>query len=323
MDSQTWTDDIVQAIQNSGVSQSSKKVYIVHLKKLVTLADGKDIFTVIKNHIKTIKRLREKYVNRNYSLQTHAAAVMAAFKYHEALKDRLKRPLLVWTEFLAEVQQPIKARALSGLPTDRQGAGWIPLHEIVRKRFELPFGSPERLLIAMYTDIPSRRNDFATSRLYDKVPPRGTPGNYIVLPRSITSPSTLVMQEYKTAKRYNVVEEVLPDVLVNEIRESLRLNPRVHLFVAPKTGKPYTNETVFNAWANATLKAVFGKPLTLTLIRHAYITNMSFDTMTPMERQDLARKMGHGVAMQDMYKFRFDRVKGPDPTSCSCVCVPK
>ena len=322
MDSQTWSDDIVRAIQNADISQSSKKVYLVHLKKLVTLADGKDVFTIIKNHIKTIKRLREKYVNKNYSLQTHVAAVMAAFKYHEALKERLKRPLTIWTKFLAEIQEPIKARAMSGLPTDRQNAGWIPLHEIIKKRFELPVGSPERLLIAMYTDIPSRRNDFATSRLYDKMPPKGTQGNYIVLPKN-ASPSILVMQEYKTAKRYDVVQEVLPDVLVNEIRESLKLNPRVHLFVSPRTGKPYTSEVVFNKWANSTLKSIFGKPLTLTLIRHAYNTNMSFDTMTPMERQDLARKMGHGVAMQDMYKFRFDRDKGPDPASCSCVCVPK
>lgn len=174
----------------------------------------------------------------------------------------------------------------------------------------------------MYVDIAPRRNDYANLKIYQSRPALGTKGNYLVMANEKGNEQevTLTLTEYKTAKTYHAVSEVLPDSLVNDIRVSLKMQPREFLFVSTKTGRPYKSEAVFGNWANGRLKEVFGKPLTLTMIRHSYITSLKFDEMTPGERTELATLMGHSRDTQGSYKFIFRR-GGFQPTECACDCV--
>lgn len=85
------------------------------------------------------------------------------------------------------VREPLELHALTAKPTDRQALGWVPFEEIVAKRDALPLGSDARLLLAMYTEIPSRRNDYGILPIYGTAPAAGTAaaeGNYLVLPAS-------------------------------------------------------------------------------------------------------------------------------------------
>ena len=73
----------------------------------------------------------------------------------------------------------------------------------------------------------------------------------------------------------------------------------------------------FGAWANATLRKIFGRPLTLTLIRHAYVTNISIEHMPKEERDAVGVLMGHSRSTQEIYRFRFGKTN--DKSTWYCV----
>lgn len=60
--------------------------------------------------------------------------------------------------------------------------------------------------------------------------------------------------------------------LSNE-KMSLQERPRHYLFTEARSIKPYTHDC-FQQYASRTLKVLFGKPCTLTLLRHSYISYM-------------------------------------------------
>jgi hypothetical protein len=182
-------------------------------------------------------------------------------------------------------------------------------------RDSLPTGSMERLLISMYTLIPPRRVDYHSVPLVRNGSPEPS-GNFIKVG---SDGLTLVMTEYKTSKRYGRQEEVLPEALVEQISASLEQNPREHLFVTPNN-KPYSSAKTFVTWANGVLKGVFKKNLSLTLIRHSYLTSLDFSGMTTGDQVRLGRLMGHSVLMQNAYKFVFEDKKTGKPIVKKCVC---
>jgi hypothetical protein len=200
----------------------------------------------------------------------------------------------------------------------------VPLHEIVEARNKLPLGSFPRLLLAVYTEIPPVRRDLHDTPVF--VAPgdadlqkrhASTGGNYIVIDREN---SRLVLQEYKTAKVYgeNVIPLTAP--LMREITQSFQRYPRRHLFVSTKDFvTPYGNERTFGQWANATLHKIFGKPLTLTMLRHVYVTALDFNSLTKRDRMTIASNMGHGLSRQEEYRFVFrDPQQGAQLKLCKC-----
>lgn len=196
-------------------------------------------------------------------------------------------------------------RVLSAQPTERQKIGFVPFAELVRKREALPSGSDARLLLSMYTMIPAKRNDYHALTIYPSPPPEGTKGHYMILPSR--GQAKLMVQEFKTDKKYLGELEDLPDNLVTEIGASLARRIPEHrkfLFVMARTGESY-NDNSFSSWANGLLKRTFGKPVTMTGMRHSWVTAMSFDNMTGAEREVIAKSMGHSLETQFAYKYQF------------------
>lgn len=308
------SNKIIKAIEQAPLSATSRAQYLRRLEILAENGAYANIWTAITSHEASIVALLKKYENRHASLHMYSTSVLAAFKHVPSLKELAPESYTAWLAVHEAAQRPLELHTLTAQPTERQAHGWIPFDEIVAKRESLPIGSDARLLISIYTEIPSRRNDFAKLRIYTEPPPEGTGGNYLVMPPQTkqatvrggmteSAPSILTLTEYKTSKKYNTVSEELPGTLVVEIRTSLVRQPREYLFVSPRDGSPYNSEGAFSKWANALLRRTFGKPLTLTLIRHAFVTNLKFDEMTHGEKQALALRMGHSVDTQSRYKF--------------------
>lgn len=311
---------IVAAIDATpDLADKSKKQYKRNLDNLVQISGLHDCWSAILAHKSTIEKMADRYPAKFASQHAMVSVVLAVFRYTPGLKDAYPKVHLAWSACLLDVKKPLDERVMTAQPTERQALGWVPLSQIIEKRHTLPVGSPERLLLGMYVDIAPRRNDYANLKLYHSPPLSGTKGNYLVLGKEKV---TLTLTEYKTSKIYHAVSEVLPDTLVADIKASLLLRPRDVLFVSTKSGRPYKSEAVFGNWANATLKEVFGKPLTLTMIRHSFITSLKFDEMTPGERTHLATLMGHSRDTQGSYKFIFRR-GGFQPAECECDCTEK
>lgn len=336
-------DRLTAIFDATELSVKSRVQYVRKLRGIITImsgdgidntdVDGTDITPYLLDAAGTIARLDVSLADMSAATRhSYANAALAAFKYVPEL-DVKTHPRAgvatgVWKTYLDGIHGGIMKAYLSGVPNERQSDGYVSIDDMIEKHDTLPKGSIERLLLGMYVLIPTRRCDFATTRIYPSVTsvPTTESDNYIVLPRTARPAPELVMQAYKTAKRYKVVRQDLPVALVDDIRASLAVQPRDFLFVSTRYHKPYTSEATFGKWANATLLRIFGRPLTLTLIRHAFVTNMSFDDMSAQEREDIGRQMGHARSTQDLYKFRFadgsahSKVK-PCPCKCKCSCA--
>lgn len=296
---------IIATIQGAPhLADISKRTYLSHLTLLTTDFSRKtDCWAAIADHTFTIMALQARFKDKHASLNAYSAAVIACFRLIPTLKDSSPSAFNAWTVLMGDVRGALKARVLSSQPTVNQAPGWVSFEEIDAMRRSLQLGSPERLLLAMYTDIPARRNDYANLKIFSSQPPVGTRGNFIVLPNSSRSPVTLTLTSYKTDKHYKDVSEVLPDTLVEDIRAGLALYPRDVLFISPKFKREYKTTKAFSKWANETLSRLFHKPLTLTIMRHVYVSHLKFDEMTGQQRADIARRMGHSVETQGLYKW--------------------
>ena len=99
--------------------------------------------------------------------------------------------------------------------------------------------------------------------------------NCILLPYDMKKEGAMILWEFKTQDRHNPVlyDRRLGLELSDEIRASLQQSPREYLFTEARIGRPYTVGG-FQKWAPRTLQALFGKPCTLTLLRHSYVSHM-------------------------------------------------
>lgn len=203
-----------------------------------------------------------------------------------------------WKQIRINSQKIVNDMYESNEASERQKLGYVPLKEIIRVRETLPI-SPQKLLLSFYTMIPPARNDYHKLRIFNEIPISLVSGNYVVLGND----NKLFLQEFKTSHKYNTIKIDLPSSLVSLLKKTLDKQPRDYVFVA-KSGIPYENEKAFDAWANYNLKKILkNEKITLTMLRHIYITDMCSSGINYKQRAKMSREMGHNVTMQLKYAF--------------------
>jgi hypothetical protein len=195
----------------------------------------------------------------------------------------------------------MKDRFKQQMPTEiqsKKGGSCLTFDKLIQKRDCGELDMYSHLLLSMYTYIyPVRADYYATEIVYDDAEPNVP--NYI---RIRGDQSELMIRDFKTSKLYTSIHYPrLPDTLHQIILQSLQKEPRTYLFQKPN-GKPYTRNT-FSQWASRTLHALFGVEMTLTLIRHQFISTLSLDTPA-VELERIGRLMGHSLSTQQLYKWK-------------------
>ena len=71
-----------------------------------------------------------------------------------------------------------------------------------------------------------------------------------------------------------------------------------------RSGEPMLKNT-YTKWCNRVLERLFGRALTVSLIRHAYINTLDFNKLTIKEKEEIAADMTHSAGMQDKYRLIF------------------
>lgn len=287
-----------QCITDANLSPVTKRTYLERLRYMIqnTKTELYEIITHPSKYIEWIKK-------HSASLQTqksYISAILAVFKHTPLLKDAERKHYYEWYQEFKKIHDQIDDRYKQNEPSQKQKDAYVPYHEIVTKRDSLPRGSKERLLLALYTYLPPLRSDFNKVYLYDKPQKTYEHDNYMLL----FDPYTLVLNEFKTIKKKDGYERVLPEELSEEIKESLEKLPREWLFM-DRDKKPYKSGS-FTKWANRTLKILFEKPLTISLIRHSFINQLDFNRLTVQEKEDIAKDMAHTVTTQDRYRLIFN-----------------
>jgi integrase len=246
----------------------------------------------------------------------YIVAVLSFIRHHitqlcEHLTKDVALPLRErWVTINAENEAPIIQRRLENKPTVLQqskGGSKLSFNEIIEKRDELPIGSIERLLIAMYTMIPPCRADyFAMEVIRGEVQP--TAKNYLRI-RSDDEKSGVqmetVLRDFKTAKIFKEIRNELPVELIKEVEASLEKTPRGYLFINAN-GKPHTRNS-FTMWSRRVLSRVFGTDFTLVFFRHAfathYVMNVDLRTLTDAQIKEISDKLGHSTEMFRAYRW--------------------
>jgi integrase len=139
-------------------------------------------------------------------------------------------------------------------------------------------------------------------------------GNYLVLRRNAANGSLageIILNEYKTSKTYGQRRMELPMPYIHTLLASLDQNPRQYLFCMEQSKRVAANtpycENSFGKWANNTLNRLFGRPLTLSGVRHSFISAMHCSQywagLSDAQREQIATQMGHSFSTACKYRW--------------------
>ena len=305
-------------ISNSSLSPSSEKKHNSFLNKWVELTPTKSVLYIIlfpaHSLLLLTQYLKQRDIDIPYNkskaysstnMHSYLSAVLALFKHATQYVNDIPQSFVyyrIWIGIVNDNQKGIIERRNNNKPTKLQelrGGSKLTLQDIVNKRDENNLDIMHKLLLAMYTMIPPVRCDYYSMNIVNKNQTPNT-DNYIILK---DGEAELVIKEYKTSRKHgDIVHSKLPDELYRIIINSLETVPRDYLFVNSRN-KPFSR-TDFSNWASKTLYKIFGVELTLTMIRHIYISHKELHKMTLGERKELGEKMGHTVEIQTGYEWK-------------------
>lgn len=308
---------MIQYITNSSLAESSEKKHNTFLNKWVELTPTCNILYIVlfPAHSLTLleKYLKQKDIdspmekNKAYSktnLHSYISSVLAVFKHAPKYVNDIPQMFVyhrIWLGILQDNEKDILIRRGKNKPTVLQEAREghkLTLQDLVNKYNDVCIDIMSKLLLAMYTIIPPVRADYYSTQIIKEGEIPET-DNYIILKRDSAE---LVIRKYKTSRKHGEIRHpILPQELYTVILKSLEQYPRKYLF--EKNGKPYTPNG-FCKWTSATLEKLFSVELTLTMIRHIYISSLDLAKMTVEEKKKIGKLMGHTIGIQAEYEWK-------------------
>ena len=179
--------------------------------------------------------------------------------------------------------------------TEKERTNIIPWAEIIKPSDELT--DSEAALVACYTLFPPRRvKDFGLMKLTTTDEGIDDAYNYLC-----ENPPKLIFMNYKTSSTFGRQEFALPAKLATKLKaHTATLSAGDFLFGKSKTA-PYVS---FSSQVSKVFKKHTGKPLSVNLLRHSYITHYLNTKRSLASRKLVAKKMGHGLAQQ----LKYDRL---------------
>ncbi len=308
-------DPVISAVlRTDRLSEETRTGYSKRLALIAAAAGNNPLTPVLAQHPDKVLGWILKNYQEIGTQRTMIVAILGAYKILN-LKVKEMGSYEMYLKEYEKLDGVLRDRAKDNVPTDRQRAGFVSYPELQRVRKRLPVGSKKRLLLSCYGGcIPPLRNDLhacairklecdnesARQALLQQITP-----NEILLPYDRKTPGVLILREFQTQNRENpkLYSRSLGDKLTTELRASLKDHPRQYLFVESRSGRPYTHSG-FAMWARRTLQSLFGKPCTLTLLRHGYISHMlAFGQLSIRDREQLAKEMCHSPTTQMQYQW--------------------
>lgn len=295
-------EELLACLQHSftpiDLSITSKTQYSIKISQWVSyLPESKTLYNLIHNPGQSLKVL-ETIDTIKHSPANHHIYLTAVCAFIKFILDDY--PLLKkWKVLERKNAEPLVAHYELNEPTERQQTKIMPFDEINRIRKTLEKGSLERLLLSFYTLMEPIRADYYATEILTDPAKQSTEENYIIL---TPSQAQLVVRDFKTKHTHIKIENILPDELKQELMESLEKYPRKYVFVMDDKKTPFKRK-LFSNWACRALTRVLKHGMTLTVLRHVYITNKIALKTPPKELVEIAKKMGHKRECQRIYEW--------------------
>jgi hypothetical protein len=301
---------------NTQLADTSRKLFNDKLHKFVAMLPASTTLDALLNSPATAAKALTANTNiTQTSANRHLfySAVVAYLKHTDKGRRIDQGTKDEWLTLQKENWEERRQAALDNAPSEANATAAATIHwnDIIRARDSLPSGSPERLLLSLYTYLPPLRADYFEVAI--NPPPakqRDPKANFVLLQLQ-----QLVIRDFKTAAKYKEIKHTLPPPLLAEIEASMKIDPRHYLFVMPtdKT-RPY-DRNGFSKWANKQLQQIFKVPITLTTLRHLYVSTLDFNTTRARDLERIGNSMGHSIAMQKGYQWIGAGPLGPGPAT--------
>jgi hypothetical protein len=282
---------------SSQLAPSSKKLYNTAILKWLSFTPHSDILKLIASPSSSIHFLQLSLpTNTPSNRHIFISAICNLLKYSHISSQLPSYDFLsTWNSILNINSEPIQRRKDMHLPTVTQSnklGSSFSFQKVCDIRDSLPDSSIEKLLISFYTLIPSLRADLFSVPILSPTESSDSP-NFIVLSDSSAS---LTITDFKSKKIYNKIHHPsLPPQLFNLLSISLKLHPRKFLFFNH-------SRSAFSSWASRKLSAVFHAKMTLTILRHIFVSSIDF-SLPVAQLSKIGSLMGHSLATQKSYKW--------------------
>ncbi len=292
--------DPMAKIRDADLSDNSKENYEMRAHTLEKKA-GKSLMYIILHPEVYIEELQKWYPKKT-SCKAHMSFILSVFRYNPDITCDNRKIYEKWSEAFNNTHQKVIDRYETNKPTQRQVEGYVSYSDIIKKRDGLEEGTIERLLLGFYTYLKPMRCDYGMVRIYkDKLPTeKDREKNYIFID---DDKATLHLGSYKTSKTYNAYDVQLPDPLLKDLKLSLKNSDREWLFT-DSNNKAQSRNT-YCAWTLRVFKKLFNKPLSVSLIRHSFISQLDMNNLSIKEKKEIAQQMGHNIETQQIYKLIF------------------
>jgi hypothetical protein len=310
-------------IDKTDLSDVSKNNYKYRLDRLTTLTN-KDVDWIINNCKKTLSILNDKNIKEPQSVKAMINAILTLFKHTKGLRETKQKAYTCWIKHFKEVNEKAQEKYEKIEASERQIEAYVPWNEVLSKRNQLDKTSNEYFILCLYTMLPPARADFNKVRIIkeNKVTDeliKEYPNHLIIMSKGMK----LVYNEFKTkSKKLQQYEKILPDELVKVIKDSLNRQSRDFLVISDKTREPYHKPNSFTQHVKRVLYKVFNKNMSINTLRHSFVNSVDMNTITPLEKEQLARDMMHSPNMFDRYRLSIPAKDSDDGKAkvCEVVC---
>ena len=306
--------DLLITSHRPNLSNSSLKVYLSALRKL---NDGKPVqsITFLLDYNSIIEKLIPK---SNNTKKSYLTAVGVALQAAQGKSNKYDEIIKKYDALRDSYQNEYVEQVASHEKTPKQAANWVDWLEWVdmadnltdktkhlRKKSEwskdelLEF--QDHVITQLYKHYPVR-NDYHDTKIISKREYNTLKdndkksSNYVVLGR----PMMLILNEYKTSKKYGEKKIKIDATVANSIRIFLKHNTSGFLLVSPThIDRPINSNGITKTLQRISAEHFDGKKVGSSLIRHMYLSEKYGKNV--LDKAEDSYIMGHSLAMQNDY----------------------
>lgn len=316
--------DIAEEIRKArpNIKDSSIKSYVLIIKKIANKMGVKEIenFDFLTKMKKVLKALPE---NANTKKTYVASIVVALDTSPEKYEDELENYRAYMDILIEQYNENQKLQKKN----KKQNDNWVSFEKL-NKYAKSKFNNVKRnlnrkqnytkydkveiqdaLILNLYIsqDTAPRRLEYADCRLinsndYKKLSnAEEEDNNWCVIPKGRRK-KVFVFNKYKTFKTYGSQKIPCNKIVSYLINLLLKINPDrqwllLNINTGTKMSKNYLTKTI-----SKLLKREFNKQLSISMIRHIYISDLLKDMPRYIELDKIAKEMGHNVYTQALYR---------------------
>lgn len=233
-------------------------------------------------------------MDARYSLSSTRVVLAALKKAYPDCKEFATEAKKRRTDFrkLDEAQEP----------TARQQDKFISWDNILKFRdeYRAEMTEDEYFCLCLYTMWEPVRADYTPMRIVTRKPRTLEEDmNYIIVrPKSID----VLFHSYKTHKVYGDLLRKMPKALERVTREYLAAHPSNDYLLQDETGKPWLAQRL-GATVRRPFQRFHGMDTGISMIRHAYATQLNAGMPSLATMRKNSTRMMHGVLTNQAYRF--------------------